>query len=118
MPFLDNLEQRGFSITPNRLFQSLTAVGNKRVRFQQVPDEFWSKQTIAPAISNKDPLAYFAKYGIGPDKRSQQLIDGPVEEMNVENYSAWVVTRAQTLANAANSFVETLRVGVKASMVA
>ena len=49
MPFLDKLEQQGFGITPNRLFQSLTAVGNKRVRFQQVADAFWNKDTIAPA---------------------------------------------------------------------
>lgn len=49
LPFLDKLEQQGFGVTPNRLFQSLTAVGNKRVRFQQVADEFWNKETIAPA---------------------------------------------------------------------
>jgi hypothetical protein len=49
MPFLDKLEQQGFSITPNRLFQSLTAVGSKKVRFAQVADGFWNKKNIAPA---------------------------------------------------------------------
>jgi hypothetical protein len=49
MPFLDKLEQEGFGITPNRLFQSLTGVGNKSVRFRQVADSFWNKENIAPA---------------------------------------------------------------------
>jgi hypothetical protein len=49
MPFLDKLEQQGFYLTPNRLFQSLTAVGAKSVRFKQVNDDFWNKDTIAPA---------------------------------------------------------------------
>ena len=277
MPFLDRLEQQGFSVTPNRLFQSLTAVGNKRVRFQQVDDGFWNKQTIAPAwektkqswhhvlkwleaygivttdilpadavfvpasalfdrfpqadrkqafewtlqalrygrysgsatssldedlkeielasgpdeaiermrkriraiepfsvdefirdysdarfgrlmlyllafrnhifprgflidrdtdkpragvtaeqiealaniaiigagvnirISNKDPLAYFAKYGVSPAKREQQFIEGPVEAMSVANYPGWLAARAQSLADAANAFVGELR---------
>src|SRR3984893_6754962 len=49
LPFLDKLEQQGFYVTPNRLFQSLTAVGAKSVRFTQVSDGFWNKGTIAPA---------------------------------------------------------------------
>lgn len=305
MPFLDKLEQQGFGITPNRLFQSLTAVGNKKVRFSQVADDFWNKENIAPAwektkqswhhvlkwletygvvtteilpsdaifvpasalfdrfphanrdrafewmlqalrygrysgsavssldedlreieaatgpneaiermrkriraieafsveelmrdysdarfgrlllyllafhnkavdwdksgnriafqgnelvsgfspqfhhifprgflidkatgeprqgitadqiealaniaiigagvnirISDKDPLAYFAKYGIGLDKRIQQLIEGPVEGMSRDNYPKWLNARAETLANAANLFLAELR---------
>jgi Protein of unknown function DUF262 len=42
MPFLDKLEQEGFFVTPNLLFQCLTAVGAKRVRFKQVDDKFWN----------------------------------------------------------------------------
>jgi hypothetical protein len=305
MPFVDKLEQQGFEITPNRLFQSVTAVGNKSVRFRQVADEFWNKENIAPAwektkqgwhhvlkwlesygivtteilpsdavfvpsaalfdrfphvnrdrafewmlqalrygrysgsaassldedlreikdasgpdealdkmrkriraietfsteeflrdysdarfgrlllyllafrnkaadwdqsgnriafqgnelvsgfspqfhhifprgflmdketgeprpgitaneiealaniaiigagvnirISDKNPLAYFAKYGIGPDKRAQQFIDGPVEAMSLKNYSQWLNTRGETLAAAANAFLTELR---------
>jgi hypothetical protein len=60
-------------------------------------------------ISNKDPLAYFEKYGISPAKRAQQFIEGPVEAMSVESYSAWLAARAQTLADAANAFVDELR---------
>jgi hypothetical protein len=314
MPFLDKLEQQGFYVTPNRLFQSLTAVGNKRVRFKQVADGFWDKQSIAPAwektkqswhhavkwlesygivttdvlpadavfvpasalferfpnvdrdrafewmlqalrygrysgsattsldedlreieqasgsdeaiegmrkriraiepfsaeeflrdysdarfgrlllyllvfrnkaldwdqsgnriafqgkeliagfspqfhhifprgflidkqtgkprdgialeqiealaniaiigggvnirISNKDPLAYFAKYRINAEKRSQQLISDPVEAMRVENYPEWVVARAKALAASANAFVETLRDHQKPALAA
>jgi len=39
----------GFDVTPNLLFQCLTAVGSKRVRFKQVPDAFWNAAHIAPA---------------------------------------------------------------------
>lgn len=49
MPFLDTLEQSGFEVTPNLLFQSLTAVGAKRVRFKQVDDRFWNADQIQPA---------------------------------------------------------------------
>jgi hypothetical protein len=60
-------------------------------------------------ISDKDPLAYFAKYGICPDKRTQQFIEGPVEAMNRGNYPSWLNARAQTLADAANLFLDELR---------
>jgi hypothetical protein len=60
-------------------------------------------------ISDKDPLAYFAKYGIGEDKRSQQFIEGPVEAMSRENFPQWLNARAQTLADAANALVAELR---------
>lgn len=60
-------------------------------------------------ISDKDPLAYFAKYDIGEDKRRQQFIDGTVDSMSRENYPRWLNARAQTLADAANVFVSELR---------
>ena len=46
-------------------------------------------------ISDKDPLAYFAKYGIGPDKRSQQFIQGAVEAMSRDKYAKWLNARTQ-----------------------
>jgi hypothetical protein len=49
-------------------------------------------------ISDKDPPAYFAKYGIGKDKREQQFITGEVEAMSRENFPKWLNARAQTLA--------------------
>lgn len=60
-------------------------------------------------ISDKDPLAYFAKYDIGEDKRGQQFIEGPVAAMSRENFPKWLNARAQTLADAANAFVAELR---------
>jgi hypothetical protein len=69
-------------------------------------------------ISNKDPLAYFAKYRINAERRSQQLISGPVEAMRVENYPEWVVPRAKALAASANTFVETLRDHQKPALAA
>ncbi len=65
-------------------------------------------------ISDKDPLAYFEKYGICEDKRGQQFIEGPVEAMRRENFPKWLNERAQTLADAANTFVLELR-GVEAA---
>lgn len=49
MPFLDTLERDGFNVSPNLLFQCLTAVGAKRVRFKQVQDQFWNPTSITPA---------------------------------------------------------------------
>jgi hypothetical protein len=60
-------------------------------------------------ISDKEPLAYFAKYGIDEQKRAQQFIEGPVESMTVENYPAWLMARAQLLAKVANMFLGELR---------
>jgi hypothetical protein len=60
-------------------------------------------------ISDKDPLAYFAKYGISLDKRTQQFIEGPPEAMSRDNYPSWLNARAQTLADVANAFFAELR---------
>jgi hypothetical protein len=49
LPFVEKLEMQGFDVTPNRLFQSLTAVGVKSVRFRQIPDDLWNGTAIAPA---------------------------------------------------------------------
>lgn len=49
LPFIEKLEGRGFSVTPNLLFQSLTGVGVRRVRFKQVDDAFWNADRIQPA---------------------------------------------------------------------
>jgi hypothetical protein len=56
-------------------------------------------------ISDKDPLAYSAKYGIGPDKRSQQFIQGAVEAMSRDKYAKWLNARTQSLATAANAYL-------------
>jgi hypothetical protein len=49
MPFLDRLEEKGFDITPNLLFQSVAAIGTSRVRFKEIDEKFWTKGKIGPA---------------------------------------------------------------------
>ncbi|MBS0525162.1 MAG: DUF262 domain-containing protein [Proteobacteria bacterium] len=69
LPFVRKLEERGFDLSPNRLFQSLTAVGAKRIRYKQVNDAFWNADAIAPAwkrtqVSWDYVLNWLATYGI------------------------------------------------------
>lgn len=49
MPFLDKLESDDYFITPNLLFQTLTAVGVKRVRFKQISEKFWDPAGVVSA---------------------------------------------------------------------
>ncbi|MEX0629298.1 MAG: DUF262 domain-containing protein [Chloroflexota bacterium] len=49
LPYLRTLEDAGFAISPNLLFRTLTAVGEKRVRFKEIRDEFWNREFIEPA---------------------------------------------------------------------
>lgn len=65
-------------------------------------------------ISNKNPLAYFAKYGINEDRRRQQFIEGDVDQMVPEKYASWLQTRANRLAEEANVFLSDLRSGESA----
>ena len=47
--YLSDLKESGFDISPNLLFRTLTGVGSKKVRFRDVPDEFWNESSIRPA---------------------------------------------------------------------
>lgn len=49
MPFLEKLENTGFEITPNLLFQTVAAIGTRRARFRDIDDDFWTKSQIEPA---------------------------------------------------------------------
>ena len=53
-------------------------------------------------ISNKDPLKYFSDYEITEEKRAQQFIVGPVNELTVTQYENWLDERSTALAEAAN----------------
>jgi hypothetical protein len=69
LPFVRKLEERGFDLSPNRLFQSLTAVGAKRIRYKQVDDAFWNAEAIVPAWKRTQEswdlvLNWLAAYGI------------------------------------------------------
>lgn len=49
LPFLGTLVEYGYHVDPNLLFRSLTALGAKRVRFRDIPRDFWSGERIRPA---------------------------------------------------------------------
>lgn len=49
LPFLGVLEEAGFDVDPNLLFRTLTGVGIKRVRFREIPEEFWGADAITDA---------------------------------------------------------------------
>lgn len=42
LPYLQQLKNYGFDISPNLLFRSLTAIGVKKVRFKEIHSEFWT----------------------------------------------------------------------------
>jgi hypothetical protein len=49
LSFLSKLKDSGFDINPNLLFRSLTGIGAKKIRFREIPDEFWNQKSILPA---------------------------------------------------------------------
>jgi len=49
LPFRDKLADAGIDASPNLVFRSLTAVGEKKVRFKQIGGDFWNSGKIQPA---------------------------------------------------------------------
>jgi hypothetical protein len=69
LPYLTKLGESGFELDPNLLFRTLTGVGSKKVRFKDIPDDFWEPGCIAPAWNRtadawKRLIARFREYGI------------------------------------------------------
>lgn len=69
LPYLDTLKDAGFDINPNLLFRSLTGVGAKRVRFRQIPNQFWNESSILPHWQRTTNawsrlISRFREYGI------------------------------------------------------
>jgi hypothetical protein len=69
LPFLKKLGDAGFNINPNLLFRTLTGIGAKKVRFKEIPDNFWSADSIQPHWERtkeawKNLIARFRQYGI------------------------------------------------------
>lgn len=48
LPFVKNLVEAGFDVTPNLVFRSLTGVGKKRIRFKFIGEAFWKAESIKP----------------------------------------------------------------------
>jgi len=72
LPFLSVLADSGFHVDPNLLFQSLTAVGIKKVRYKEINDSFWSRDQIEPAWKKcregwKRTIHRFQVYGVLSD---------------------------------------------------
>jgi hypothetical protein len=69
LPFLKILGDAGFNINPNLLFRTLTGIGAKKVRFKEIPDNFWGADSIQPHWERtkgawKNLIARFRQYGI------------------------------------------------------
>lgn len=69
LPYLKTLAEAGFNVNPNLLFRTLTGVGAKKVRFREIPDEFWGQSSINPHWGRtteawKCLIARFREYGI------------------------------------------------------
>lgn len=46
LPYLTKLKDAGFDISPNLLFRTLTGIGSNKVRFRDIPKDFWDKVGI------------------------------------------------------------------------
>jgi hypothetical protein len=69
LPYLRDLAESGFDVSPNLLFRTLTGVGAKRVRFKEMPDSFWNSASIEPAWARtasawNELVARFQEYGV------------------------------------------------------
>lgn len=69
LPFLGVLEEAGFDVDPNLLFRTLTGVGIKRVRFREIPEEFWGAGQITDAWKRtaeawRRLVARFKEFGV------------------------------------------------------
>lgn len=69
LPYLKVLADAGFTLNPNLLFRTLTGVGAKKVRFKEIPDEFWNQASIQPCwdrvkVAWQNLIARFREYGI------------------------------------------------------
>ena len=68
---------------------------------------------IGPAIniriSDKDPMAYFEKYGISQEKLTQQFIEAEIRVTPVGQFESWLVARSARLAKAGNDYLSRLK---------
>lgn len=69
LPYLSTLADAGFDVSPNLLFRTVTGVGAKRIRFREIPDNFWNEDSIRPAWERtkkawEQIIARFKQYGI------------------------------------------------------
>lgn len=49
LPFMSDLDEAGFNVSPSLVFRSLSAVGQGKVNFKAVDDSFWNADRLSPA---------------------------------------------------------------------
>lgn len=69
LPYLNQLENAGYDIGPNLLFRSVTAIGAGKVRFSEVPEDFWNPAKVTAAWERAKPtwtklLMRLNEYGV------------------------------------------------------
>ena len=69
LPYLGVLKDAGFDVSPNLLFRTITAVGAKKIRFKEIPDEFWAESSIRASWARareawQDTVARLRQHGI------------------------------------------------------
>jgi hypothetical protein len=69
LPRLKLLREAGFDVTPNLLFRTVTGVGVKKVRFREIPDDFWNEGKVQPAWNGATRawealIGRFREYGV------------------------------------------------------
>ena len=69
LPYLAKLAEAGFSLDPNLLFRTVTAVGAKKVRFRDIPENFWKADSVLPSWKRSEDawtrlIARFQEYGV------------------------------------------------------
>lgn len=87
LPYIEDLVDAGFDVSPNLVFRTLTAVGAKKVRFKEIPDSFWNESSISPHWDRtkqawKSVVHFFQGFGIlsklarGINPRAQDVVVG------------------------------------------
>jgi hypothetical protein len=69
LPYRNTLADAGFDLNPNLLFRTITALGERSTRFEEIPDSFWNAERILPAWERtkdawKRLIARFRVYGV------------------------------------------------------
>lgn len=69
LPFVSQLNDYGYDVSPNLVFRTLTGIGKKAVRYRSIDNSFWSSTSINP-IWDRTKKAWtlaikqFKEYGI------------------------------------------------------
>lgn len=48
LPFVSELEEFGYDVSPNLVFRTMTGIGKKRIRYKYIEKSFWDEKSIQP----------------------------------------------------------------------